>query len=188
LLAVVLFACKDQKNKDASPMVKTATKTSDNKPMPAEFADAKFADMGKQMLHEFEAGNSDQWMNRFADNAVYLWSGGDSLAGKQAISGYWKKRRMDVIDSIRFSNDIWLPIKVNTPQRGPDVPGVWLLNWYQVNVRYKNGKSLQFWVHSDYHFDAAEKVDRVVQYIDRAPINAALGAQAMAGMKPAATK
>jgi hypothetical protein len=30
------------------------------------------------------------------------------------------------------------------------------------------------WIHNDFHFDANDKVDEVVQYIDRAPINTAL--------------
>jgi hypothetical protein len=55
-------------------------------------------------------------------------------------------------------------------------------------VKYKNGKKLAFWVHTDYHYDANNKIDRAVQYIDRAPINSALGVQAPAVMKPAPTK
>jgi intergrase/recombinase len=68
-----------------------------------------------------------------------------------------------------------LPLKVNKPQKGPDVAGVWLLGWYQVHVKYKNGKKLAFWVHTDNHYDANDKIDITVQYIDRAPINKALG-------------
>jgi hypothetical protein len=76
-----------------------------------------------------------------------------------------------------MSNDIWLPVKVTHPQKGPDMPGVWLLSWYQVNVTYKNGKSLQFWVHNDMHYNDQDQVDRSIQYIDRAPINAALNSK-----------
>ena len=187
LLAMGLLACKDQKAKEESPMVKTAT-TSGSKPAQAEFADVKYTNMGKQMMRQLEAGNIDQWVNNFSDNGVYIWSSGDSLAGKTAIAGYWKNRRANVIDSIHFTNDIWVPLKVIEPQRGPDVPGVWLLSWNQVNVKYKNGKKLQFWVHTDYHYDASNKIDRAVQYIDRAPINAALGMQAASGMKPSPAK
>ncbi|GAA4742892.1 nuclear transport factor 2 family protein [Flavisolibacter ginsenosidimutans] len=175
---VVLYSCKDNKTTTepaATPMVKTATTTADNKPPQAEFADAKYTDMGKQMMMQMENGDVDKWVANFADNAVYSWSNGDSLAGKKAITDYWTNRRKNVIESLHFSNDIWLPIKVNTPQRGPDMPGVWLLNWYQVNVKYKNGKALQFWVHHDYHYNNDNKVDRTVMYIDRAPVNAAVG-------------
>ena len=34
----------------------------------------------------------------------------------------------------------------------------------------KNGKWLHFWMHTDYHYDDAGKVNTVVQFIDRHPI------------------
>jgi len=170
MLSGILLACNNSKT-GSETMTKSS---SDNKPQQAEFADAKYTDMGKQMMQKFESGDVDAWVNMFADNAVYAWSSGDSLAGKKAIADYWKNRRTNVIDSIHFSNDIWLPIKVNQPQKGPDVAGNWLLSWYQVEVKYKSAKKLGFWVHTDYHFDANDKIDRAVQYIDMAPIKAAM--------------
>jgi hypothetical protein len=170
----ILLACNNEQKTDADTKMASTTDSSAAKPQ-SEFADAKYTELGKQQLSKFESGDIDAWVNGFADDAVYAWSAGDSLAGKKAISDYWKNRRMNVIDSIKFSNDIWLPIKVNTPQRGPDLPGVWLLSWYQVEAKYKNGKKLSFWVHNDFHYNDNDKVDRAVQYIDRAPINAALG-------------
>jgi hypothetical protein len=174
---MVLFACSNDKKNETK--TGEATKSSDgdkDKTVPqSEFADAKYTEWGKKLIAQMSSGDMDGWLSNYADNAVYLWSAGDSLAGKTAIDKYWRDRRMNVIDSISFSNDIWLPIKVNTPQRGPDAAGIWLLSWYQVNVKYKNGKKLMFWTHLDHHFDANDKIDRSIQYIDRAPINAALG-------------
>lgn len=174
----ILLSCND--NKPAE----TNTNTSDPKAttgsagtQQSEFADARYVEMGKKALGQFAAGDIDGWMNTYADTAMYRWSSGDSLAGKTAIASYWKERRMKVIDSLQISNDIWIPIKVNTPQKGPDIPGIWLLSWYEVNVKYKNGKRLMFWVHSDIHYNSDDKVDLVIQYIDRAPINKALGVQ-----------
>jgi hypothetical protein len=177
---MIMLACNNQQKSDSDAKVAEATSdssTAKTQP-PAEFADAKYVEMGKATLGAFEKGDVDAWLKDFADNAVFQWSAGDSLAGKPAISNYWKNRRANVIDSIKFSNDIWLPIKINKSQvEGADRPGTWLLSWYQVNVKYKNGKKLQFWVHNDYHFDASDKIDRAIQYIDRAPINAAMAAK-----------
>ena len=173
----LMLACNNQQKTDAD--TKTASATADSssaKPQQAEFADAKFADIGKALLAQFENGNIDEWSKVFAGNAVWTWSAGDSLAGKEKIVEYWKKRRSDLIDSLKFTNDIWLPIKVNTPQRGPDLPGVWLLSWYQASVKYKQGKKLTFWVHTDFHFDSTDKIDRVIEYIDRDPLNKAQAA------------
>jgi hypothetical protein len=133
--------------------------------------------MGKKGIEQLSSGDVDGWMNSFADNAVYAWAGGDSLVGKPAITTYWKDRRSQVIDKLEFQNDIWLGIKVNKPQKGPDAPGVWLMSWYKIHATYKNGKSVSMWVHTDMHFDASDKIDRLMQYLDRAPINAALAAK-----------
>ncbi len=54
-------------------------------------------------------------------------------------------------------------------------PGNWLLSWFLVHTKYKNGKRVDMWVHNDLHFDANDKIDQMIQYIDRAPINKALG-------------
>ncbi len=171
LVAVLLFlACtppKQDQQKEVQPAVEA-------KPQQAEFADPKYVDIGKQGLAAMASGDVAKWMEGFADNATYNWSGGDSLVGKKAISDYWTDRRTKVIDKLNFTKDIWFAIKINQSQRGPDAPGVWLMSWYQVNATYKNGASLMFWVHTDMHFDANDKIDRAVQYIDRAPINAAL--------------
>ncbi len=179
-VALLFTSCNSEKKEAATAgdaMVKTSTETASDKPAPAEIADAKYMDMGKQMMSDFAAGNIDAYGEHFADNAVYLYSSGDSMAGKKAIVDYWKNRRATVVESVAMSNDIWLPIKVNQPQRGPDLPGVWLMGWHQVNAKYKNGKSLQFWTHQDMHYNEAGKVDRLIMYIDRGPINAALGAK-----------
>ena len=177
LLAALLVACGEQKTDDAT-MVKTATaepSATNAKHIPAEFADMKYADYGRKMIAAMEQGKIEEWGNLYADDARYYWSGGDSLVGKKAILDYWTKRRAEVVESISFSNDIWTPLKVNQPQKGPDLPGVWLLSWYQVKVSYKNGKQpIQFWVHTDHHFDANDKIDRTIQYIDRLPIEKAM--------------
>ena len=169
-ILAILAACNNGgEQTTAAPAKDSATASTP----PVEFADPKYMEAGKASLAKFEAGDVEGWLSEFADNAVYQWSNGDSLAGKAAIIEYWTNRRKNAIDSIKFSNDIWLPIKVNTPQRGPDMPGNWLLSWYQVNVKYKTGKSLQFWVHTDFHYNDADKIDRAIQYIDFAPIKAA---------------
>ena len=172
----ILFACNNKPAESTTGDSKDTASTAKQTETPqSEFADARYTEMGKKQLTQLSSGDVAGWMDAFADNAVYRWSSGDSLAGKAAISDYWKNRRSKVIDTLEYSNDIWLPLKVNRSQRGPDVPGIWLLGWYQVSTRYKNGKKLQFWVHTDLHFDKNDKIDICIQYIDRAPINKALG-------------
>ncbi len=173
--AVMLFACSnDKKDEPKSDETMSAATDKDKKAQPAEFADPKYADMGKKMAAQLSTGDMDGWLSNYADDAMFRWSSGDSLAGKEAIAKYWIDRRKNVIDSISFTNQIWTPLKINIPQTNFDAPGVWLLSWYQVNVKYKNGKKLMFWAHIDHHFNANDKIDQTIQYIDMAPIKEAL--------------
>ena len=170
LSCVLLLACNNEKPAEE----KTTAAVTETKTQPVEFADIKYSDIGKRGIAALSSGDIDSWMNDFADNAVYRWNSGDSLSGKAAIAGYWKKRRSEVIDSMSYMNDVWLPVKVNEPQQKVQAPGVWLLGWYQVTAKYKTGKTMSQWIHTDYHFDANDKIDQMIQYIDRSVINAAL--------------
>jgi ketosteroid isomerase-like protein len=138
-----------------------------------EIADAKYTEVGKKAIAAMTKGDIDGWVADYADNANYYWNGGDSLVGKPAIDKYWRNRRANVIDSISFKNDIWIPVKINTPQRN-EKPGVWLMGWYEVTAKYKKGKSMTQWMHILYHFDDKDKIDQVEHFVDRVPINAAL--------------
>lgn len=167
---IMLAACKDEPEKTTQAVVAgEATKS----PPPVSFADQRYVDMGKKAQSQFAAGDIDGWASNFADNIKFRWSAGDSLTGKEAVVKYWKDRRANVIQSIEISNDIWLPVTVNEPQHN-EARGTWLLNWHQVKATYKNNESLTFWIHIDMHYNNEDKVDEVIQYIDRAPINAAV--------------
>ena len=171
----LFIACNDQKKEETTTETPAAAATSETKETPpVELADAKYMDIGKKGIAALSSGDIDGWMSSYADNAVYFWNNGDSIAGKAAITDYWKKRRTEMIDSINFSSDIWLPVKVNTPQQTAQLPGTWLLGWYRVDAKYKTGKKMGQYIHTAMHFDANDKIDRVVQYLDRAPINAAM--------------
>lgn len=169
--AATLLACNKPKEQVAEPVAEEP-----KAPQDFEFGDDKYTGIGKQGMDQLSSGDVDGWMNSFADNAVYTFSAGDSLAGKKAITDYWKERRGKFIDSIQFSNHVWIPMIANQQENGP-MPGNWLLSWYRVQVKYKTGKKLSFFVHSVTHFNNEDKIDRVIQYFDRAPINAALAAK-----------
>lgn len=167
-----LVACNNEKPAENKETTAAAPATENKESAPVEFADKKFVDMAGKQLDALTAGNVDGWMSAYADNAVYVWNSGDSLAGKKAITDYWKNRRTNVIDSITFSNRVFLPVKVNKPQ-SIEQPGNWVLCWYLTSAKYKNGKKMTQWIHTDIHYDANDKIDRLIQYVDRSLINAA---------------
>ena len=164
----VLVGCKKEKS-----METPAVTSSETKVQPVEFADSKYTVMGKKSLEDLTKGDMDSWMSNYADNANYYWNSGDSLVGKPAIDKYWRNRRADVIESITFENDIWLPTKVNSLQNVKK-SGIWLLSWYKTTAKYKGGKSMTQWIHTLYHFNENDKIDEVNQYLDRAVINEAM--------------
>lgn len=174
---LLFLSCKNTDAEKSDGMVENDTLVEEidnlSESEPQVLANYKYVEIGKKNLSYMEKGDMDSWMNIYADNAVYLWNSGDSLVGKAAIAFYWKQRRVNVIERIRFKDAIWLPVTVKEPQ-SVEAKGVWLLAWYKATVKYRNGKEMTQWIHTDYHFDSNDKVDRVVQYVDRAAINASL--------------
>ena len=172
---IFLISCNDEKKDDATSTTAadpTAVTAKAESPQ-TEFADAKYSEIAKNSLAKLSAGDVPGMLNDYADTSVYVWNNGDSLAGKKAISDYWTKRRGEVIDSVTFTKQIWLPVKVNRPQ-SVEAPGVWALGWYMVEAKYKTGKKMVQWMHMDLHFNSADKIDRSIHYLDRAPINSAI--------------
>lgn len=170
-LCIPLFiGCKKEAPAESAEPAKPVAETTEQ---PSEFADAKYTEVGKKAIAAMTAGDMDGWTANFSENAKYYWNGGDSLVGKPAIDKYWRERRANVIESISFTNDIWLPIKVNKPQK-TELPGVWLMGWYQVTAKYKKGKEMSQWMHILYHFDENDKIDQVNHFVDRVPIMAAM--------------
>lgn len=170
--SAVLLSCQPKQQQEDQAAAVAEVKEDTPKPVELIF-DQKYVDIGKAGNAALASGDVAGWMNGFADNARYDWSSGDSLVGKQKIMEYWTDRRSKVIDKLAFKSSIWLTLKVNQPQ-GREEPGVWLISWSQIESTYKNGATVKMWTHIDIHFDANDKIDHLIQYIDRAPIMAAL--------------
>jgi hypothetical protein len=170
-LLLLLQACDNAKTAEDAASTTPADSTA---VAPAEFADTKYADQVRTTLNALSAGDMTTYMAAYADNAVYAWNYGDSLAGKQAISDFWTQRRTEVIDSLTFTNTVLLPVKVNKPQ-SVESPGIWVLAWMEVTAVYKpTKKKMVQWMHMDFHFNADGKVDRAIQYVDRKAIDMAM--------------
>lgn len=167
-LACVVMACNQ-------PKQETPT-TTPAKPAPTEL-DTTNIKSCKQALMALSSGDVDAFTSNLADNAVYAWNAGDSVAGKAAIVAYWKDRRGNVIDKLDILQDIWLGIKVNDTFQPGVQRGAYVFGWAKITASYKGGKSMTQWIHNVYHFDASGKVDRVSQFLDRAPIAAAMPAK-----------
>ena len=177
LFVVCLFfmACNSETKEAAATepaAAEPAVAETAKKPAPAEILDMSLAAPVKKSLEAFTTGDIDAMTAEYSDNVRYGWSSGDSLIGRQAVKDYYTKRRA-LIDSISYSDYIFLPVQVNEAQSAYAPTGKWMLYWTFAHVKYKNGKRLNFWLHQVNHYNDAGKIDRATQYIDRGPIMAA---------------
>jgi len=168
IFCACLWACNDDKqaeiasdvNADSSSVKKEAT----------EVLDISEADGVKAGYAALSKGDVDGMIADYDDKAKWFFSGGDSAIGKQAIKDYWNGR-WKLIETLTFPEIIVLPVKINETQSPRYAPnGKWVFTWTLSQVKYKNGKSLNFWVHTDYYYNEAGKIISVIQFIDRHPI------------------
>ncbi len=165
-ICVFLVACKDTKNETKSSSDVTS---SNGMKQPIELLDSTLVGPVKASFASFTKGDIDGFTADYDDNVRFIWSGGDSLVGRQAVKDYFAGR-WKLIETLKFSNDIFLPIQANVSPNGQAQTGKWMLHWVQTDVKYKNGKSLSFWLHNASHYNDAGKIDYVAQYIDRHPL------------------
>lgn len=169
LISAFLFSCNNEKKDDKKTDETTSTtKMADGDKKPAsELLDVSAADPLKKSFAAFAKADMDGMVAVYDDNVRYTWSSGDSLVGKQAVKDYYAGR-WKLIDSMTISNEIVLPVQVNESQQPKYAPaGKWVLYWAMVDVKYKNGKKITFWMHNVNHMNDGGKIDYVGQYIDR---------------------
>ena len=167
-ISVFFISCAEKAAE--TPTTETSASTTETKKAATEVLDLSEADGVKAGFAALANRDVNAMTASYDDNVAYRWSGGDSAIGKKAVMDYWNAR-LNLIDSLSFSEVIVLPIKINESQSPQYATlGKWVLAWNLTHVKYKNGKWLHFWVHTDYHYNDAGKVDAVVQYIDRHPI------------------
>ena len=169
IISTTFISCAD-KAEEKPTTEATAPTTTETKKAATEVLDLSEADGIKAGSAAFTKGDIDGMTAGFDDNIRYFFSGGDSLIGKQAVKDYYTGR-WKLIDSVMYSESVYLPIKINESQSPQYATlGKWVLSWNFAHVKYKNGKWLHFWIHTDYAYNDAGKVKTVVQYIDRRPI------------------
>jgi len=170
IISAFLLSCNSEKKDDTTKADNTTTAVSaSDKKAASELLDISAGESVKQSFEAFAKGDVEGMVANFDDNIRYIWSGGDSLRGKKAVQDYYKGR-WNLIDSLSITEPILLPVQVNESQSKYAPVGKWVLYWAMVDVKYKNGKKINFWMHNVNHFNDAGKVDFVGQYLDRYPV------------------
>lgn len=169
-LSAVLFACNNEKTESTESTETTAPAVSETETNSGDvLLPLSEGDGVKNAMTAFSNADVAGMTSNYDDNVKYFWSGGDSLIGKKAVQDYYNGR-WKLIDSLSFSDQIVLPVKVNVSQSPYHTLGKWVIHWAFVHVKYKNGKKINFWIHNDYHYNEAGKIDVAIQYIDRQPL------------------
>jgi ketosteroid isomerase-like protein len=175
LIVLALYSCNTPTKEEVKSETPSETPAVAVVQKPVEFADEKFNAICKDGMNKLAAGDIDGFLGNFADDIIYRWNNGDSLAGKPAVTKYWTERRKNVITKLEFSQDIWLPLTVTEASTQNVRKGTWVLAWYKADATYKTGKSMSQYMHMLYHFNNAGKIDEVIHYLDRGIVAAAAG-------------
>ncbi len=168
VIAAFLFACNNGKVDETAAVAGDSTAAK----APMVLLGPDDAASVKTSMAALEKGDIDGYVAAYDDNVMFRFSSGDSIVGKAALKEFYTGR-WKLIESLKYSNHIYMPLMANESPNGTTSTGKWVLSWVQVDVKYKNGKSLTFWTHSTQHFNDAGKIDQSNQFIDRAPINEA---------------
>jgi hypothetical protein len=168
LFSAFFIACNNETKEEEKPAT-AETPSADAKKSGDEILAMSEADGAKNSLLSFAKGDVAGMTSGYDDNAKLYWSSGDSLTGKQAIADYYTGR-WKLIETVNVIDQVVFPVKVNTSQAPAHALGKWVLVWSNIEVKYKNGKTIRFWTHNDYHYNDAGKVDVAIWYIDRQQI------------------
>src|SRR5690606_27597639 len=102
IFLLLLTACSNPDTRPEDGAAAPAAWAESGPDRPVEFADRRYADTVLYYQQLFAEGDMIAWAEQFADSAVFIWSSGDSLAGKPAIYEYYAERRGAYIETIRF--------------------------------------------------------------------------------------
>ena len=173
-LGAAFYSCSGPNSREATNTEKEAQVAPAAAQPVSVVPDSKYMEMGQKGLTAMTAQSIEEFTAGFSDQSMYIFTAGDTLKGLEAIKGYWNNR-MEVIDEISFSNQVWLTVKVLENNAQNVVPGVWLLAWFNVDATYTSGGSMRQNIHTLYHFTENDEIDIVIQYLDRVPIMQAQG-------------
>ena len=113
IVSTIFISCAEKA--EEKPKDETAAVTTETKKAATELLDISEGDGVRTATDALANKDANGLSASYDDNILYRWSGGDSITGKQAVFDYWNGR-FKLIDSLSFTDAIYLPIKVNEPQ------------------------------------------------------------------------
>ncbi len=156
IIAIFLIACNSTSN--TVPEEKSTVPDP-----PIAILDSTAGTDLENSIKAFANGDVNGFTANMDDNIKFYYPGpGDSLLGRDAVNKYYSDR-WKLIDSIRIANPVYLSVNVN---RGPVMPGKWMMAWYSFRINYKSGNGTFLPIHTVAHSNAAGKTDILYMYYD----------------------
>lgn len=140
-----------------------------------DLAPEEYADLAEQSLMHMEQFEFDEWGEMLADDVEYYFPDGDEgirtvLIGKRNVVDWWNDWRLTSgIDSMKFSETVFLPVEAEEVPSYSGLPGVYVVSYFS-NMMVYNGKPVSIRMNFTMHFNQDQKIDRYFTYYDRTPI------------------
>jgi ketosteroid isomerase-like protein len=139
-----------------------------------EVASQEYADLAQKTLDLISEFDLETWKDYLADDVVWYWPDGDSetrhsIKGKEELIAWWKNWKETTDGQISFTNNTFLPIKVNTPSNYYMLVGTGVLTYTDLTISIQ-GKSTSVRQHMVFMFDENKKINHALLYYDRTGI------------------
>ncbi len=182
MICALLFAsCAETKKEDAAMAEKEV-------PM-VEVASDEYSDIVLKTLGHLANYEHDAYAEYMADDLMWYWPDGSSetrhsINGKDELVAWWKNYQETTGATLNFSNNTFLPLKINSPSNYYKVTGSGVLAYTDLTLTIGD-KSTSVRQHMVYMFNDDMKISHCFLYYDRAGIieltKSALGAPVVLG-------
>lgn len=103
-------------------------------------------DLVKAYIRSVEAMDTASMGNYLADDYVGMGpSYGDSIRKKEAIEN-WKSNTTNLYQKVHYNRSRFAHVTIPEGENKGD----WVANWAELNVTFKNGKSVTIWANTNY--------------------------------------
>lgn len=166
ICALIFISCNENKTKD-SVMAEQEI------PM-LEAASQEYADLAQKTLDLLSEFDLETWKEYLTDDVEWYWPDGNSetrhtIKGKEELITWWKNWKETTSGQMSFTNNTFLPIKVNTASNYYKLVGTGVLAYTDLTISLQD-KSTSVRQHMVFMFDENKKISHALLYYDRTGI------------------
>ncbi|WP_029038096.1 hypothetical protein [Salinimicrobium xinjiangense] len=140
-----------------------------------EVASERYSDLNEEALAKMAALDFNAWGEVLSDDVQYFFPDGDAdtrtvLKGKEEVINWWNDWKQNSgIETMTFSNTVFIPVKANQKLNYSGLTGVIVLAYVSNEMVY-NGQPVNVRMNIATHFNNDSLIDRIYTYYDRTPI------------------